>query len=399
MIRPLLSILIPTHNRAKYAFYAIRSILKIESNLFELVVTDTSADDHLQKMLEQHALLLDGRLKYIRPEEKLDMTGNHNRVVSHSSGEYVCLIGDDDTITEELIDAARWALEQDIEVIAPNVVSNYAWPDFKSIHFGFKHASRLYIPRKVDGVKYHDSANAFKNALGNAAQGTDNLPKIYHGLVKRSVMEKIKHISGNYFWGSSPDVSGAIGLALCTSKFVTVDYPLTIPGASGGSNTGRSALNQHKGKLTSEEQTKTFVEKGWSLGVPKFFSVETVWSHAAIETIQRLKPESVSQFNYAKLLAVCRIRHGEYSDEIKQAEREIINTYQLAPSSLQSAIRNEIYSYQIKRFFYVFRRVLTPTASGGRLFIGHLKTIEEAHEALKNHLTHKGWSWAKLSKA
>ena len=387
----LLSIVIPTHNRAKYAIYAIKSILKIESNDIELVVTDTSTNDLLQEMLKKDALLEDKRLKYIRPVDKLDMTGNHNAAVSHATGEYLCLIGDDDTITEELIDVAKWALENNIEIIAPNIVANYAWPDFKSITFGNKHASRLYIPRKVKGISYHDSVSAYRGALKNAAQGTDNMPKIYHGLVRHSVLEKLKQVSGNYFWGSSPDVSGAVGLALCSTQFVVIDYPLTIPGASGGSNTGRSALKQHTGKLSSEDQTKTFVEKGWSVGVPKFFSVETVWAHAAIETIQRINPATVSDFNFAKLLAVCKVLHPEYLKEIVTAEQEVILAYQLMPSQFHAAIKKGIWHYRIKRLFYIIRRALRPTASGGRLFIPNLQTVEETPPALENYLKSKTW--------
>jgi glycosyltransferase involved in cell wall biosynthesis len=397
-MQPLLSVVIPTHNRSHYAYYAIRSILSIKDDRIEIVISDTSGDDKLFKMLsiEGELLISDPRMKLIRPIEKLDMTGNHNTAVAAATGEYVCLIGDDDTITQDALAATAWAKLNGVEIIAPDVVSNYAWPDFLSIHFGSKHSSRLYIPKTVSGIIWHNSKDALNNALKNAAQGTDGLPKIYHGIVKRSLLEKIKDLTGNYFYGSSPDVSGAIGLVLCSEKFVSLKYPLTIPGASGGSNTGRSAMNKHKGKLSSEAQTKSFENGGWSKGVPKFFSVETVWAHAALETIKRISPDQVIHYNYVKLFASCTILHPEYSLEIKQAIAETSLILGLSISKLKSQIRAERFKLRWKRFRYICRRLLHPTASGGRLFISGLETIESAPEALKKHMKENGWDWENI---
>ena len=134
---PLLSIAIPTHNRAKYAIHAIRSILNIPDERIEVVVSDTSTDGELQARLSELVVsgVVDPRLKYYQPVERLDMTENHNNVISAATGEYVCLIGDDDSITAEAVSAAAWASKNNIEVIAPNVVANYAWPDFRSRFF------------------------------------------------------------------------------------------------------------------------------------------------------------------------------------------------------------------------------------------------------------------------
>jgi hypothetical protein len=363
----------------------------------EVVVSDTSDDNKLYEQLSENNLSLidDPRLKFLRPTAKLDMTGNHNFVIAAATGEYVCLIGDDDTITAEAITAAVWASENNIEVIAPNVVANYAWPDFRSRYFGTKHSSRLYVPKKVGHIELHDSKNAFESALLNATQGTDGLPKIYHGIVKRALLEKIRKLSGTYFYGSSPDVSGAISLVLCSKSFVTINYPLTIPGASAGSNTGRSALNQHKGKLSSESQTKSFGNKGWSEGVPKFFSVETVWAHAALETIKKIAPNMVSSFNYAKLLAVCSVLHPEFKDETEQAISEAILIMDTERSKLRFQIIREIFRFRMGRLSYISKRILQPTAAGGRLFISGLETIEQTPDALNKHMKAHGWNWEK----
>jgi hypothetical protein len=398
---PLLSIAIPTHNRARYAIPAIQSILAIADPRLEVVVSDTSTTGELAACMADrcNAWVTDPRLNYFRPQEKLDMTGNHNAAIAAASGEYVCLIGDDDTISADALLAAAWAKDKGIELIAPNVVTNYVWPDFRSRYLGSAHASRLYFAKRFGDMHVHDSSLALASALHDAAQGTMGLPKIYHGIVKRSVLERIRELSGAYFHGSSPDVSGAIGLALCSQSFVVVDYPLTIPGASGGSNTGRSAMNTHKGKLSQESQTKGFEAGGWSQGVPRFFSVETVWAHAALETILRIAPHQVAAFNFARLIAVCRVLHPEYASEINHATVEIEHIVGSTKAMLHEKIRVEIKRYRHDRLIRFLKRLSRPTAAGGRTYVSGLDTIAAAPHALEQHMARLGIRWEQTAES
>ncbi len=392
---PLLSVAIPTHNRAKYAIPAIRSILAIPNPDLEIVVSDTSTDGELAAFMEdkQNTWASDPRLTYFRPQGKLDMTGNHNAVLGAATGEFVCLIGDDDTIVTDALVAASWAKSKAIDLIAPNVVANYVWPDFKSRLLGDRHASRLYFARRMGGAVVVDSEVALASALKNATQGTDGLPKIYHGLVRRTVLEKIRQISGAYFHGSSPDVSGAIALTFFSKSFLVVNYPLTIPGASGGSNTGRSAMNTHKGQLSQESQTKGFESGGWSLGVPRFFSVETVWAHAALETIRRIEPQQVGSFNFPRLIAICQVLHPEFSSQIASAALEVEAIIGCDSKALHQQIRKEMHRYRWDRASRFVKRLLRPTAAGGRTFVSNLSTVAAAPDALAQHMSRLGMNW------
>ncbi|WIX01061.1 glycosyltransferase [Pseudomonas sp. AR5] len=390
-MRPILSVAIPTHNRSQYAISSIKSILSIDDPRLQLVVSDTSTDGKLRALLENASLMLDSRFKYLHHNVKLDMTGNHNAAISAAEGEYVCLIGDDDTVSKECIEAVEWALGNNVEIISPNVVSNYVWPDFKHRFFGSGHASRLYFSKKMGAFEVRESKTALLNALSNAAQGTDGLPKIYHGLVKRSLLERIYHLSGAYFHGSSPDVSGAVGLALVSKNFLVIDYPLTVPGAAGGSNTGRSAMNTHKGKLDKEEQTKGFGAGGWSLGVPRFFSVETVWAHAALETLKKIDPDKVESFNFARLIGICRVMHPDYIFEIDGAQSEIQQN--LVDSDFERQVSVEYKGYRRSRLIGLLKRAMTPTVSGGRPFVSDINSVAEVPEALYSYLKVRGLSW------
>lgn len=156
---------------------------------------------------------------------------------------------------------------------------------------------------------------------------------------------------------------------------------------------GRSAMNTHKGKLGQESQTKGFEAGGWTQGVPRFFSVETVWAHAALETIRRIAPHQVATFNFARLIAVCRVLHSEYASEIDQASVEVEHIVGSTATMLHDQIRVEMKRYRHERLIRFVKRLARPTAAGGRAYVSGLDTIVTAPEALAQHMARLGLRW------
>lgn len=383
---PILSIVMPTHNRANYAISAIKSILSFENEPIELVVTDTSENKDLKTLV---SLIKDDRFRYEHIEDALSMTENYNLAMSLASGEYVCLIGDDDTITLDAIHVANWAKENKIEIVSPLVVANYAWPDFKHRFLGMAHASNLYIKKDFGLISWQNSRENLLKALSKGALGTEGLPKVYHSIVGRQLMEKIKSISGNYFHGVSPDVSGAVALAIVSEKYIEIDYPITIPGAAGKSNSGRSAMNTHKGSLKDDSHTKRFKNLHWPKLLPEFTSVETVWAQAAYETIVALEPKLLDKYNFIAVYSVNALKHRDHKNDIKNAILEYKQKYQM------STFKFNFYYYKAmlleigKVISRYGGRIFHPTASGGKDCVSNLENIQEAQIALSDFLKDK----------
>lgn len=381
---PLLSIVIPTHNRAHYAVPAISGILSNLKGNVELVVHDTSDDDVLASYAKG---ITDSRLTYRHVRERLSMTENHNRALQIARGEYVCVIGDDDGVSPEIEIATEWAKRNYIDILSPRVTANYVWPDFRSRFLGGAHAGRLYVKRRFSRIAKRNTGQALGRALSRATMGTEGLPKVYHGIVRRALLDKLASVSGNYFHGTSPDISGAIGLALLSDSFVEVDYPLTIPGASGGSNTGRSALNRHKGTLKSDPHTSRFKNLQWPTLIPGFTSVETVWAQTAYETVMQYAPGYIWRFNFMRLYATCGWRHREFLSYTRNAVREYANIS-------NTSVYHEYACWACATFinagiagFRFARRAMIPTAAGGRNYVANLATIEDAPRQLMAYLS------------
>jgi hypothetical protein len=189
-------------------------------------------------------------------------------------------------------------------------------------------------------------------------------------------------------------MSAAVALSLVCPEFVSINYPLTVPGGSGGSNTGRSAMNQHRGRMGEDSQTKAFVNHGWSLGVPRYFAVETVWAHAALDTLKVLAPAHLGEFNFARLIAACRLNHPQSVAENLQAEQEAGRVLGVSDASWAQQLHREEKALRREARMRLLRRLLRPTVSGGRPFVPDLGNIAEVAEPLGLQLQKLGLDWA-----
>lgn len=361
---PLLTVVIPTHNRARYATHAIRSVLAIDAGDLDLIVHDTSEDDELERFARG---IDDSRLHYVRCREPLSMTENHNRAMALARGEYICLIGDDDSILPAALDAARWASLHGVAAVAPEVVANYAWPDFRSRAFGSGHAGRLYMKRAFGAAGVRNGRESMYAALSRGALGTDGLPKVYHGIVARSAMERVRERGGAYFFGTSPDVSGAIAVASVIGQYVWIDFPLTLPGASAGSNTGRSATKTHTGTIEDDPHTRRFRNLEWPAVLPRFVSVETVWAHAVHATLAAVAPEATAAYNMPRLYAECLFRSRGYRGAIEEAMHAWRRASGVGALEGWRLVAGEYAATALRSAATLARRASRPTAAGGRL--------------------------------
>lgn len=104
---PLVSILIPTYNRAKYLGKAIDSALAQTYRNVEIIIHDDASTDGTPQLLQKYS---DSRLRVIRTEDNHGMLGGWNYIVKQAKGEYVKFLASDDslepTCVEELVKAA-----------------------------------------------------------------------------------------------------------------------------------------------------------------------------------------------------------------------------------------------------------------------------------------------------
>lgn len=93
--QPLVSIGLPTYNRASSLRRAIASALAQDYRNIELIISDNASMDETQAVCLE-ASRNDGRIKYLRQSENQGATANFREVLARSHGEFFMWLADDD---------------------------------------------------------------------------------------------------------------------------------------------------------------------------------------------------------------------------------------------------------------------------------------------------------------
>jgi glycosyltransferase involved in cell wall biosynthesis len=110
MTGPLVSVCVPTFNRASYIREALESVLSQTYSNLEVVVCDNASQDGTAEIV---AALSDRRIRYLRNDRNLGLAANWIKAVSAATGRYCAIIGDDDRWAPAFIESLVPALEAD----------------------------------------------------------------------------------------------------------------------------------------------------------------------------------------------------------------------------------------------------------------------------------------------
>ena len=93
--KPLISICIPTFNRANILEKTLYDLIKIKSNKIEFVINDNGSTDDTKEIVEDFK---DNRIKYFKNKSNLGFDANILKVIQNSRGLYIFLLSDEDKI-------------------------------------------------------------------------------------------------------------------------------------------------------------------------------------------------------------------------------------------------------------------------------------------------------------
>lgn len=320
----LLSIVMPTKNRQKYAVKAINQILSIANNNIELIVQDNSDDSTLKNEIINNVIDKDKRFIYNYNNKELSFVDNFSEAISFATGEYICVIGDDDGILPSIIPITEWAKTNNIDAIIPKTNAVYIWPSQNPIVDNGENGylCMSYINEKVDRCEPKKALEEVMSYGGQKYLYTD-LVKLYHGVVKRDCMNKVKNITGSYFGGLSPDIYASFALSIIVENAIKINYPLTISGICSTSGSSDSATGKHTGRLEDAPHFRGHSSYDWSEEVPKFYSVETIWADSGLQALKELNAtEYINKFNIAALDMYCEEKYPAFNDLILEHEKK-----------------------------------------------------------------------------
>ena len=293
----LLSIIIPTKNRYECLIPVVKALLKyIDSSDVEIIIQDNSDDN--TEGVAYFSNLNENRVNYFHKQESLSMQDNTIFAINNSTGKYLIFIGDDDLVSPYIYEFVQYMDKHHIKCLVCN--SAYYW--WNTVEFVkenyFQRKEALWLPQG-QSLKFEkrNSLEELEIMLQSGAGMFLRLPKLYHGVVKREVLEEIKVKTGTYLpGGSSPDIAFSTALSLVFEEYYFVNFPLTVFGASKNSNGGRTASNKHYGIIEEQKHLPKDISENWNRFVPRIWSEKTVYAQAVTDVLNAFK--SSKKFNY-----------------------------------------------------------------------------------------------------
>lgn len=281
---PLLSIIIATRNRYQYCVEVIDLILSYLTVDAELVIQDNSDTNTLADVVLSKQ---DSRIRYSYEPKPLSFVENFSKAVEKSNGMYICLLGDDDTVTKDINDVVSWMYKNNIESVTPKQNVDYIWPNTVIEEYN---TGQLTIPVFTGSVYKLDVELQLKKLLkaGVINYQRFGLPRIYHGIVSKAALNEVKNRTGHFFGGLTPDIYATISLSCVIENHYVVDFPFTIAGACPASASVISRVGGHSGELSTAPHLKHRGKYEWNPLIPSYYSVETIWAETSLKALSEM---------------------------------------------------------------------------------------------------------------
>jgi glycosyltransferase involved in cell wall biosynthesis len=230
-----ISVLIPTRERAEYLASCLCTVTAISDPALEIIVSDNASLDSTRAVVEAAR---DARIRYVNTGRRLSMRQNFENAIRHASGEYVIVIGDDDAMLPGQFPVLRAVLERDRPECLFWRSRYFLWPDARQPDGG----GRLKLTRAqmFGSPTALPTADILSRIVEARLGGHDAVPMIYHGAVRRGVIDKLVDKTGGVFLSSVPDVYFQVAALAVAETLNFIEHPFSIQAISPKS-TGFSA--------------------------------------------------------------------------------------------------------------------------------------------------------------
>ncbi len=317
----ILSIIIPTKNRQFYCKKAVEQILTINNPSIQIVIQDNSDDNSLQ---DEIIALGSAQVKYHYHSGVISFVDNFSEAIILADGKYLCMIGDDDGVLPNIIDAVHLAEEQGYDAIIPGLNSVYCWPTptpfIKNAEKGYLCLS--FLKEGEYEIDPHYGLMQLMKSAGQNYQSLD-LPRIYHGIVAKTALERVNKKTGKYFGGLTPDIYMSVALGVVCKKVCRLRYPITVSGMCPKSGSSDSATGKHTGNLEDAPHFRGHSLYEWDQKAPRIYSVESIWAETALQALKDFNETAIyNMFRVDRLDAICLWKYPQFKDIIKKHAKE-----------------------------------------------------------------------------
>lgn len=110
------TICIPIYNGEKYLEKTLNSLINQTYKNIEILIGDNGSVDSTEEIVKKYQES-DKRISYIKNEQNLGYSGNCNKLVSISKGDYIAIFHADDIYDSQIIEKEVKALEENLDLV------------------------------------------------------------------------------------------------------------------------------------------------------------------------------------------------------------------------------------------------------------------------------------------
>ena len=219
------SIVVPTCERASTLRFTLKTIIEQDYDNLQIIVSDNFSNDETKEVVQSFS---DSRVLYVNTGRRVSMSSNWEFAYSYVDGDYVTYLGDDDGLLSDCcLEISKIINETECEAVVWKKIE-YSWP------CSFYRPNCLIVP--MENKLLNINSKLILRAVANGYIGYARLPVIYSGFVSKSILDKIKSISGKLINSVTPDAYLGIAVAGQSNNYLYSTRPFGVNGGSGKSN-------------------------------------------------------------------------------------------------------------------------------------------------------------------
>jgi glycosyltransferase involved in cell wall biosynthesis len=257
MTTDLITVAIPTRNRAGYLEYVLKSCAIQTSQNIQFLIVDNASTDSTSEVCRKY--MFDSRFDYVFYSEHGSINEQFKRCYEHARGKWITIIGDDDSLYPDysrMIDMFIANHGNQFQLLNWNCGS-YRWPCY-----GKSERNRLSVSglskRRSEDINYtQGNTNVFyDNCINKSIKSIYHSPGVYHKLIK---LDLVRQLISRYGFENvcflSPDISLQVILSILGVPFLASPVPLTLAGysqkstgSSFGGNESKEIISNYHGE-------------------------------------------------------------------------------------------------------------------------------------------------------
>jgi len=200
-IKPLISVIIPTHNRANLLPRAIRSVLQQTFGDFEVIIVDDASDDNTEAVIKQFR---DSRVRYIRQTHTMGGSASRNTGIREARGDYIAFLDDDDEYLPDKLALMLQALRSSSDKVGIAYSKVKLVDYFDEVIFPYIGRSGNIFLAMLSAPQFHISSTLIKK--NHIVFFDETLPRYqdvdFHlGILEKSDAVFVDRITSLWHWG------------------------------------------------------------------------------------------------------------------------------------------------------------------------------------------------------